>query len=69
MPLMVLSLVIRRIEEAKMPFFAKPVAKKIASMVRDGYLGPTLEKNIVMMEAHLAGNSWFAGDELTALTS
>ena len=36
MPLMILSLIVNRIETAKMPFFVKPVAKGIAQSVRAG---------------------------------
>ena len=65
MPLMVLSLVMTRIETAKMPFFVKPIAKGIAANVRGGYLTPTLEKNVAMIESHLATHDWFAGEDLT----
>ena len=66
MPLMILSLVMRRIESAPMPFFIRPVAKGIVSKVRDGYLDPNVERNLAYMEASLARSGWFCGDRMTA---
>jgi len=65
-PLMLLSLVMGRIEEAPLPFFLKPVARGIAKKVRDGYLGPNVGRNLDFMEATLAASPWFCGEEFTA---
>lgn len=65
MPLMVMSLLFSWIENAKMPFFAKPIAKKIVGTVRSSYLGPSVEKNVAMVESHLAKNDWFAGENMS----
>ena len=65
MPLMILSLVMSRIEHAKMPFFVKPIAKGIVKKVRDGYLDPNIKRNMDYLESSLANNKWFCGDELT----
>lgn len=66
MPLMIISLILSRIESAKMPFFARPIAKGIAGKVREGYLSPNVKRNLEFMEATLAQSQWFCGDELTA---
>ena len=66
MPLMILSLVMRRIESAPMPFFIRPVAKGIVSKVRDGYLDPNVARNLAFMESSLARSGWFCGDRMTA---
>lgn len=66
MPLMVLSLVLRRVVSAPMPFFVKPVARGIVGKVRSGYLDPNVERNLAFMEASLAGREWFCGDRFTA---
>jgi glutathione S-transferase len=66
MPLMILSLIMSRIENAPMPFFVKPIARGIVSKVRDGYLDPNLKRNLEFMEATLSKSSWFCGDQLTA---
>ncbi len=66
MPLMVMSLIFRRIEQAKMPFFARPVAKSIVGKVRGSYLEPNTRRALDFMEQTLSSQAWFAGRELTA---
>lgn len=66
MPLMVMSLIFNRIETSPMPFFVRPIAKGIVGKVREGYLGPNIERNLKFMESSLAKSTWFTGDELTA---
>jgi len=66
MPLMVLSLIMRRIESARMPFFVKPVARGIVGKVRNGYLDPNVERHLDFMESSLADREWFCGERFTA---
>ncbi len=66
MPLMIISLIVGRIAEAPMPFFAKPIAKGIVSKVRGGYLDPNVKRNLEFMESTLEKSQWFCGDEMTA---
>ncbi len=66
MPLMILSLIIGRIETAKMPFFVKPIAKGIAGKVREGYLDQNVKRHLDFMESTLEKSTWFAGENLTA---
>lgn len=66
MPLMILSLIMRRIESAPMPFFAKPIARGIVRKVRGGYLDPNLEKHLGFVEASLGDTGWFCGSDFGA---
>lgn len=66
MPLMVMSLVFNRVENAKLPFFLKPVARGIAGKVRKSYLEPNTRRALDFMEDALAATGWFAGPGLTA---
>jgi glutathione S-transferase len=66
MPLMVISLILGRIETAKMPFFAKPIAKGISAKVRGNYLAPNVKRNLDFMESTLAKSHWFCGEVFTA---
>lgn len=66
MPLMILSLILRRIESARMPFFARPVARGIVDKVRDGYLDANVRRNLEYLEQHLAQSAWFCGETFTA---
>lgn len=65
-PLLVMSLIFRRIETAPMPFFIRPIAKGISAKVKQSYLGPNLDANLQFMEQHLQAHAWFAGDSFTA---
>lgn len=65
-PLMLLSLVMGRIEDAPVPFFLKPVPRGIAKKVRDGYLGPNVTRNLAFMESTLANGPWFCGERFSA---
>lgn len=66
MPLMVLSIVLRRIDEAPMPFFIKPVAKGITQKVRDSYLDHNMARHLDFIEATLDEQPWFAGADFSA---
>ncbi len=66
MPLMLTSLIVARIESAPMPFFARPIAKGIATKVRQGYLDPNVKRNLAFLEATLNQSPWFCGETMTA---
>ena len=66
MPLMILALILRRIETAKMPFFARPIARGIVGKVRGGFLDPNIDRHMAFMEQTLAESAWFCGDQMTA---
>jgi glutathione S-transferase len=65
MPLLLLRLIFGRVKSAKMPFFAKPVAKKIAGQVETTFIDPNLERHVRFIDGELAKSTWFAGEELT----
>lgn len=64
MPLMVMSLIFGRVEQA--PLLVRPIAKAISGQVRRAYLGPNLRANLDFVEDALGQSSWFAGEELSA---
>ncbi len=66
MPPLLLKLVFDRIESAKMPFFAKPIARAIAGKVRAGFITPNLTMQLDFMEAELGKSEWFAGSDFSA---
>ncbi|MBV8467644.1 MAG: glutathione S-transferase [Burkholderiales bacterium] len=66
MPLMVMTLVFRRIETAPLPFFVKPVARGIVSKVHQSYLDPNVKTHLDFVEAELGKTGWFAGDDFSA---
>ncbi len=66
MPPLLLRLVVGRIASAPMPFFAKPIAKRIAATLGDGYVNPQLTLHFDFIEGELGKSAWFAGDQFTA---
>ena len=65
MPLMIVSLILNRIETAPVPFFLKPVTKKIAGKAMAAYAGPNIKLNLAYLEEALQNSAWFCGDEMT----
>jgi glutathione S-transferase len=59
---LLLKLVFDRIETAKMPFFAKPIAKAIAAKAKGAFINPNITGHLNFMEAELGKSEWFAGD-------
>ncbi|MEL6301334.1 MAG: glutathione S-transferase [Pseudomonadota bacterium] len=66
MPLLIIALLLRRVDEAKVPFFVKPIARGITGKLREAYLDRNLAANMKFMESTLADRPWFTGDHLTA---
>jgi glutathione S-transferase len=54
-----------RVKVAPMPFFIKPIARKIADSAIAAYAGPNVKANTQFIENHLAKNEWFCGAQMT----
>jgi glutathione S-transferase len=65
MPPLVMALVLGRMETAKMPFFAKPIARRLVQAVREGYLAHTTKALFAYLEAELGRAPFLAGAELS----
>ncbi len=64
--IMVTALLLTRMETAPMPFFAKPIARRLTKGVRDAYLDHTMKGLFDYAEATLGDSEWLAGDEFSA---
>ena len=62
MPPLLLKLVASRIAGARMPFFVKPVARKIAASLEAGFVDPQLALHFGYVASALARSGWFVGD-------
>ncbi len=62
MPPLLLKLVFDKIENTRMPFFVKPIAKAIARKVKADFILPQIATHLDFMEDSLAQSLWFAGD-------
>lgn len=63
---LILRLFFTRIKEAKMPFFAKPIASGIADRVLDSYVDPNIASQLAFIESELGKSKWLAGEEFSA---
>lgn len=66
MPPLVMTLVFNRIETGPMPFFIRPIAKKISATVKNTFINPELAQQLNYMETEIAKTGWFAGQEFSA---
>ena len=66
MPPLLVAFICSRVKAAPLPFFAKPIARKIANGVTDRFVEPNLRRHIAFVEDALSRSRWFAGEELTA---
>ena len=63
---LLMKLVFNRVETGPMPFFVRPIAKKIAATVKSSYIEPEIKQQLDYMEAELAATGWFAGAAFSA---
>ena len=62
MPPLLLKLILDRMAAAPMPFFVKPLARRLVRGAMDGFVGPQLALHADYLEREIAGREWFAGD-------
>ena len=65
MPPLLLTLVLKRMRSAPMPFFARPIARALVDRTLGAFVNPQLKLHLDWMEQAL-GEGWFAGDRFTA---
>ncbi len=61
MPPLLLNLVLTRIGRARMPFFAKPIAKAIVGKAMAGFIMPQIRQHLDYIEGELGRGEWFVG--------
>lgn len=65
MPPLLLKLVALRIAQAPMPFFARPIARKISSTLQSSFVDPQLKLHLGYVDAALRETGWFVGDSFS----
>ena len=65
MPILLMKLVTTKIATAPMPFFVRPIAKKIAGTLNSTFVAPNLARHVGFLAAELATRAWLAGPEMT----
>lgn len=66
MPPLLLKLIFDRIENAPMPFFARPIARRISGTAKNVMVLPNLKRLLDFMEGELGKHEWFAGRAFSA---
>jgi glutathione S-transferase len=66
MPLMLLSLVFKRMPKAPMPFFVRPIVKATCARAHSSFVEPQLQTHLDHVERSLGESTWLTGPELTA---
>lgn len=66
MPPLLLSLIFRKMPQAPMPFFVRPVVRGIAAKVQQGFVQPQLALHLDFMEEEIGRDGWFAGEAFSA---
>lgn len=66
MPPLLMRLVFNRIANGPVPFFIKPIARKIAATADRTIVAPQLKVHLDYLEGELGNSDWFAGREFTA---
>jgi glutathione S-transferase len=66
MPPLLLKLVALRIASAPMPFFAKPIARRIAATLQSSFIDPQLKLHLGYLDDALRPTGWFVGDAFSA---
>jgi len=62
---LLMTLILGRIRKSG-PFFARPIARKIADGVLAAFVTPNIERQLAYMESELAQRPWFAGADFSA---
>jgi glutathione S-transferase len=62
---LVMKLVFLSIPTQPMPFFVRPIARQLCLQVQHKLIDPNLADAMAFIEAHLAKNQWFAGEQLS----
>jgi len=62
---LLMKLVFINIPQQPMPFFVRPIARKLCAQVLAKLVNPNLASALTFIEQHLSKNIWFAGSALT----
>lgn len=65
-PPLLVKLLMHRVRTGPVPFFLKPLVRRIADTVDDQFTDPELDLHLGFLEGHLDEHVWFAGPAFTA---
>ena len=62
---LLMKLVFTRIPAQPMPFFVRPIARKLCAQVLKALVEPNVRNALAYIEDHLATHRWFSGEQLS----
>ena len=66
MPPLLLNLVFNRLDKGPMPFFVRPILRKVKERALQTFIDPRIAQHLDFQEAELGKSRWFAGNEFSA---
>lgn len=66
MPPLLVQLLVEKIRSQKVPFFVKPITRRIGAELEKSFSGPAIATHFGFVEKELAARPYFAGSELSA---
>jgi len=66
MPPLLVRLIFDRVRNAPLPFFVRPIARRIVEQVDAAYTQPEIDRHLAYVESCLAERPWLAGEQLSA---
>lgn len=66
MPPLLVKLIFERLGKARVPFFIKPIMRRIAAQAQAAVTAPQLKRHAEFIESELAARPWFAGEAFSA---
>jgi len=66
MPPLLLNLVFNRLDKGPMPFFVRPILRKVKERALQSFIDPRIAQHLDFQEAELGKTRWFAGNEFSA---
>src|SRR6478735_1213695 len=66
MPPLLVQLIVDKIRSQRVPFFVRPITRKVADGLQQGFSGPAIATHFGFVESELLARPYFAGHEFTA---
>lgn len=63
---LLMKLVFQKVQDSPMPFFVKPIARKISDSVSKSWINPQLKLHLGYLESEIQKTGWFAGSSFSA---
>lgn len=63
MPILLVKLIAMKVKTGKVPFFVRPITRKVGQQIDRGYSDPNLTRHLAFLEQELEGRTWLCGGD------